>query len=42
MKMRIVLLALISFCFLSVNAADKKKNQPVNDRTHSGLTYVIK
>ncbi len=25
MKMRIVLLALISFCFLSVNAADKKK-----------------
>ena len=35
MKMRIVLLALISFCFLSVNAADKKKNQPVNDRTHS-------
>ena len=26
MKMRIVLLALISFCFLSVNAADKKKN----------------
>ena len=33
MKMRIVLLALISFCFLSVNAADKKKNQPVNDRT---------
>ena len=25
MKMRIVLLALISFCFLSVNAADKKR-----------------
>lgn len=41
MKMRIVLLALISFCFLSVNAADKKKNQPMTTE-HSGLTYVIK
>lgn len=37
MKMRIVLLALISFCFLSVNAADKKRTTE-----HSGLTYVIK
>lgn len=25
MKLRIVLLALIPFCFLSINAADKKK-----------------
>ena len=25
MKVRIILLALISFCFLSVNAADKQK-----------------
>lgn len=42
MKMRIVLLALISFCFLSVNAADKKKNQPVNDRTQwVDLCYKI-
>lgn len=40
--MRIVLLALISFCFLSVNAADKKKNQPVNDRTQwVDLCYKI-
>ena len=42
MKMRIVLLALISFCFLSVNAADKKKNQPLNDRTQwVDLCYKI-
>ena len=42
MKMRIVLLALISFCFLSVNAADKKKSQPVNDRTQwADLCYKI-
>ena len=40
--MRIILLTLISFCFLSVNAADKKKNQPVNDRTQwADLCYKI-
>ena len=42
MKVKIVLLALVSFCLLNVNAAGKKKIEPVNDRAQwSELCYKI-
>ena len=42
MKVKIILLALVSFCFLSVSAIGKKKNQPVDDRKQwTDLCYKI-